>query len=827
MRKYCLGVAAAFIAFFILLQDGYSQKGGFTRWESFKFSDSWSINLNLGITQFFGDIQESNVFFNKLKDDTKYAAGINLEKYISPVFGIRGNLTLGKISGLRDSRNVYFIGTFLTYDIQGTMNFTNLIWKYKPERKWAVYGFGGIGLEDFRTKAFRIDNDKFIGGYGYGATENDKEKATTETVIPLGFGVKYKISERWDANFELTSYLANSDKLDYAKVGKYGDAFHFYSLGVIYHFSLPEMGGGIKKMKRNFDQVAFTADPQILAVYGDTVPVTISGKIPPKYFSRKAGVTINPVLQYEGGTAEYKPIKLQGEKVKGGNGTVISYHDGGTFSVTDYVKYDPAMNVSQLKATPIAYIAKDVEQAVSGPNEKPETQSVILKKNALELGTVKLADGVIYTSKRILHDEDIALADHNYHRERIMTKEATIWFAQNLYDLNWNLSLNKREFARDAIDDLYDFLKQGYSIKNITVDAWASPEGEESLNEGLSERRSTTAMTYLNSLFKRLYKDKESLTKIKNPKDSLDISLKAHGEDWVGFMKALDASTIADKNIIKNVVNSQSDLKKREQEIRNMTVIYKEIEDFILPPLRRAVITVNCYEPYKTDEEIAQLAMSTPEALAVDELLYAATLTRNLESKLTIYNAAIRIYPKEWEAYNNAACVYLVTGNLDKASSDLEKANTLMPNNSKVLFNLGVLASKNEEYNKAKKYYDQARSGGKVDAGYNSGIIQITKGDYTGALYSFGKRSCRYNIALAQTITGNLASAASNLECAPERPENYYLMAIIGARTNNNIMLFGNLKKAIELNPQFKKQAQTDREFMKYFNNSEFMNIVK
>ncbi len=108
-------------------------------------------------------------------------------------------------------------------------------------------------------------------------------------------------------------------------------------------------------------------------------------------------------------------------------------------------------------------------------------------------------------------------------------------------------------------------------------------------------------------------------------------------------MQAVQSSDIKDKNIIANVVNSQSDPAKREQEIRNMTVIYKEIEDEILPPLRRAEIYVNCYEPSLSDDEIAQFATSDPDSLNINELLYAATLTDDANAKLNIYKTVMNL----------------------------------------------------------------------------------------------------------------------------------------------------------------------------------------
>ncbi|MCK7537850.1 MAG: hypothetical protein MZV63_46300 [Marinilabiliales bacterium] len=58
----------------------------------------------------------------------------------------------------------------------------------------------------------------------------------------------------------------------------------------------------------------------------------------------------------------------------------------------------------------------------------------------------------------------------------------------------------------------------------------------------------------------------------------------------------------------------------------------------MLPPLRRAIIKANCYEPRFTDAELSQYgASNTPEKLKAEELLYAGTLTSDPEAKLKIY----------------------------------------------------------------------------------------------------------------------------------------------------------------------------------------------
>ncbi|MFY9354303.1 MAG: hypothetical protein WAO63_07905, partial [Bacteroidales bacterium] len=95
------------------------------------------------------------------------------------------------------------------------------------------------------------------------------------------------------------------------------------------------------------------------------------------------------------------------------------------------------------------------------------------------------------------------------------------------------------------------------------------------------------------------------------------------------------------------------------------------------------------------------------------------------------------------------------------------------------------------------------------------------------ALKLFAGKSCRYNIALAQLLSTDYTSAARTLECIPNKtPEVYYLMAIVGARTGNNSMMIDNLKLAVQ-DPNLKAQAKTDREFLKYANNSDFQAVIK
>jgi outer membrane protein OmpA-like peptidoglycan-associated protein len=575
---------------------------------------------------------------------------------------------------------------------------------------------------------------------------------------------------------------------------------------------------GLGRMVKNYDQVKYQVEPEVLQTHGGEIQVKVTGKFPEKYFHKRAVLEFIPYIEYEGGKKEMKKMILKGEKAAG-DGKVINKKAGGSFTWEDVLAYDPAYNASDFKVKATASLGK-----------APVT-----------LGVLKLADGVIYTSTRTEHDEELLVAnretaqklgmslDEYYEKETIISKSANIYYVVNRHDLNFRFELNKDKAAKSALDELKRFLDQEWKIKSIDITAWASPEGEESLNQGLSERRSQSGKKYMEDYFKGWQRAKARKLKVRTSKveiPEVNYVLKANGEDWNGFMSAVEKSNIADKNAILNVVRSQKDLSKREQEIRNMTVIYKEIEDDILPPLRRSEITVNAFEPKRTDEEIARLSTSAPDSLSLKELVYAADLTKDISTKLEIYKTVVKLYPSDWKGYANLGWAELELGNLEAAGNNLDKANTLSPNNPIVLNNLGALAAKKGDFAAAKTFFSQAKGKG-VNVDYNSGILHILDGDYKGALSSFGDKKCNYNVALAQLLSNQLSEAANNLKCSPENANVFYLMAVVGARQANSSMVYENLKKAIAADAGLKAEAAQDREFIKFFNNAEFTSIVK
>jgi tetratricopeptide (TPR) repeat protein len=749
------------------------------------------------------------------------------------------------------NNRVFFRAKFFEYRLDGTINFSNLISGYNPDRIVDIYAIVGYGFTEWTSsgyyydsegaKVLRYKNGKDINGvlssptykgYGGGILKDWNRKADLNT----GIGFAFHIIPQLEANIEYnlrfllggkntytdaqgnTVEYHEADFLDNIAHGSspiYNDMYSTASVGLTYKFVKCDP---LKKMKKDYNTVTYKTEPDPLEAHGGKVAIKITGTFPEGYFNPKAAYYAEPYLVCEGNEIALKPILLKGSEV-GGEGILIS-EDGGSFTYETVVDYNESCRAAELFIEPIIFVPKG--DLPTDLNEEKIMQDY--KKNAL-LDARKLADGTIITGTRFVFNQTGAIVPHGYVKENILTKEAKIYFEVNKHNLNWNVPLNKEEANKAKLTEVANFISLGYKIKDINIDGWASPEGEETFNQGLSEKRTKTAQDYLVDKIKGLIKAKDTKLIIKDAAKDISYNLVHHGPDWNGFISVIQNSDLKDKNIILNVINSAGTPAKKEQEIRNMVVIYPEIEAKYLPPLRRAEIVVNCYEPKKTDEEIAKLSTTNPQALDEKELLYAASMSKDKKIRLDIYKSAINIFPASYKGYANAGAIEIELNDIKAAKAHLEKALSLNANSGEVHNNLGIVYALEGNYAKAAEHFTKAGQLG-TDASYNLGVISIQKGEYSKALSLFGNKTCDYNVGLAYIVSKNYPPADKQLSCAPEDAPTLYLKAILGARTANTKMLFDNLAKAIQMNPAYKAEAKIDREFIKYFADPNFTNLV-
>lgn len=587
--------------------------------------------------------------------------------------------------------------------------------------------------------------------------------------------------------------------------------------------------GSINTMQKNHKDVRYQITPNPLEVHGDKVVVTINGNIPEKYFQKDAVVYLQPVLTWETGEVILSQMNLKGSKVEG-NGKAIEKSTGGRFVYKDTVAYRQGMENATLTLNPIAYKAKAV-------NEANATWAEALENNkALYLGNVKLGTGINSTSNRVDIRGDLGIAPHNYAPKTNQLMSADVFFTVNMSNLNWDNTQNKKSDTKRAIDNMKSYIANNNVPRQIFVNAWASPEGEESFNIGLSKKRAETTYNLVNQILNDALTERAKAENIKkndlqnyinDAKKDVVITTNAKGEDWENFLRLVEGSSLKEKNTVVNVVKSQPDKIRREQEIRNMSIVFRQIEEDILPTLRRGEIAFNFSGVQKTDQEIAKMATTSPDDLTFDELMYAASLTHNYANKLKIYTSTTERFGSEWSGWNNAGAVAINLNQLEESKRFLEVADKLSPENPTVQNNLALLHLALKDVKTADMYMKKAVELGNEQAMVNQAIVEIKKGNYEAASKMLDGRKCIYNLALIQLLTGNTGNAIRTLDCCMDQTsEVNYLRAVCYARLDDVPGLIKNLREACNQEPEYKYKAKNDLEFRRYISNLDFQNIV-
>jgi tetratricopeptide (TPR) repeat protein len=825
MKKvYSILTSVLILSMFLMPMSFYGQEDGADDAKKESKSTSFSrylfLQAQLGASWFQGDLAQYGLIPDLSNSDI--SGGLGLGYQFTPWLNVHGNLMRGFAKGQQQNilpKNLIGTGALVhqdlkmdmdywSADLQLGLNISNLFFGYK-ERLFSFGIHGGVGQTQFNSRTYDQVSGAQVAGRGKyapagsNAVGNGLSDRKIALTVPIGFDLNFAVAEKVDVYGEYTYTWMATDWADNVKHGEkavINDAYTHFNIGVRYKF----ISKSPSKMANNFDKVELMATPNPLEEVGDSVLVTVKGTFPPKYFIENAVMCFNPILTYEGGQTELEPMYFKGEDVPG-DGTLISYKNGGSFEYTSKVPYVEAMAVSELMVSPVIYTdnGERYESCADAKENGPK---------AAQAEARKLADGVIHLSKFIRHTEVNNFAPDGYQLETIITQEADIFFQVNLSQLNKRLPLNKDEDNKDKLANSTMDIDKGWLVKNVTIDGWASPEGEETFNEGLSAKRAATAEKFMK---KKIGKDAENMTFILN----------GNGPDWNGFMTSVEGSQIADKNAIINVVNS-ADVSKKEEEIRNMILIYPELERDILPPLRRAVIKVNTYEPKKPKAQIAEFATSDPSQLSVNEILYAATLTDDLNTKKQVYANAMNQFPKCWRAVNNAAAIEIEMGNIETAEELLMKAFKMNENSSEVRNNMGIVKLHKGDYAGAQKCFAKAQELG-ADANYNLGVTYLYLGEYAKAESMLASSGCDFNKGLAQLMNRNYAGAQKTLSCVePQDAETNYIQAVAASMNNDKENTLKYLGNAIKADAKYKKCATNDMIFLKYRTDASFQALV-
>ena len=545
-----------------------------------------------------------------------------------------------------------------------------------------------------------------------------------------------------------------------------------------------------KKMAKNREDVKLTVAPEILTLNNGIVAADINVTIPVEYFNKKAVIKVTPVIVFEGGEVAGTTHYYQGSKVDD-NYTVVDKKNGGNFTQHVEFPYDPRMDQSelQLRAEIKCPGGKCKEFTLVNLNTgaiPTKEQAAVLAGNdeaakaalAKEFG-LTVAYGVNTLQKDLKYGDLMEEMDNNFKRITTVVDKTDL-----LYAINSSVVTKKNE--RNANLDAFkanvdETMQNDRATQNIAVQGSASPDGPVKFNDKLSKARSESGK----KVVAKLLKD-----------SGLDIDAAAYGEDWDGFKELVEQSNIKDKDLILQVLSLYNSPAERETEIKNMSSVFEELKEEILPELRRSQIVNTTDLQGKTDEEIMAAYRNGGELSAEEYLFAAQVLVENPEEQIAILTAASKKY-NDARIWNNLGVAQTKAGDKEAALKSFEKAAKL---DSSAALNKNLLLANLANCNtaEAKKYAAAADSEAKA-------AMAAAEGNYKSAAAGLEG----YNKAIALVQSNDLAGAKKAI-AKDNSAEADYLRAVIAVKEGDLKSAEAQLKSATSKNPELAKKAASD-----------------
>jgi len=272
------------------------------------------------------------------------------------------------------------------------------------------------------------------------------------------------------------------------------------------------------------------------------------------------------------------------------------------------------------------------------------------------------------------------------------------------YEAHLDFPVNKSVILTDFMNNhaelvnihaMFDKIQndRNLTVKGISIEGFASPEGPLAFNEQLSKKRAEALKDYL----------------VKNEKVSSKLyKVTFGGENWDGLVKALQSSSMKEKETFLNIIKNTTDDAKRKQEIMRVGggAPYRTMLKEIYPRLRK----VNCkidYTVVNFDVEQGRIIIrENPKYLSLNEMYQVAnSYPKGSKDFVNVFDIAVRMYPTDAVANLNAGAVALSQKDLNAAVKFMEKADH---NTAEFINNTGVYNFLNGDINRAMAAFEQA-----------------------------------------------------------------------------------------------------------------------
>jgi outer membrane protein OmpA-like peptidoglycan-associated protein len=184
-----------------------------------QFNDYAYVTGDLGLGMLNGD--NSGL---KLGLNGHFGIGYQFDNIV----GVKGNIGFGGLNGKYDYVNIDK-SNYFEANANLTINLTDIIFGYNPDRKLNFVPHIGIGQVRYRVR-LNDNNGNDVYENGYSKRDGRKVVAT----IPMGFELNCAITPSWKVYLDYTANYADTDLLDGIAKGEHNDWFTSINLGASY-----------------------------------------------------------------------------------------------------------------------------------------------------------------------------------------------------------------------------------------------------------------------------------------------------------------------------------------------------------------------------------------------------------------------------------------------------------------------------------------------------------------------------------------------------------------------------------------------------------------
>ena len=142
------------------------------------------------------------------------------------------------------------------------------------------------------------------------------------------------------------------------------------------------------------------------------------------------------------------------------------------------------------------------------------------------------------------------------------------------------------------------------------------------------------------------------------------------GEDWEGLRKAVEASTLPDKQEILRIIDEVPNPDARDAELMKLSdgTTYRILLNHYYPPLRRTDYTIAFNVKDFSVEEARGYLKTNPKLLSLNEMfLVAQSYPPDSKEFKEVFDIAVRLYPNDPVAIVNSAAADIENGNFTAA----------------------------------------------------------------------------------------------------------------------------------------------------------------